>query len=336
MAHWDEIDPSISTPDNQYAVKLLTIHRSKGLEFPVVILPYLDWRKMLTKDFAWFDPPAPIDELLPKVLLKMTNEILDTELSEGMLMEKKKSLLDNINVVYVAFTRAMERLYVFTSNKKGTDYISGEINTALKMMYEDFDLGVIELGKKEKKETKEALSPVQHFSLDIKSSSSKDKNLKIAYEILKYRSEKTKKAIDYGKTMHHLFSKVNIASDLDSVLSDALSNGYIDSISKHELREKMDRILAIDQVKGWFSEEGEKFLERELIDADGNKLRPYRIIIKNRHVTIIDYKTGTINDQRIEKYTEQLGRYKDAMLSMDYTDVETYLISIDDEKVIPI
>lgn len=331
--YWNEIDPSISTPDNSKAVKLLTIHKSKGLEYPIVIIPYLDWKKRLTQNYQWISPPENLIEEIPKILLKLTTSLEETSLKKNYDWEKNKSLLDDINLIYVAFTRAKERLYVFTSDQNGTGNISNEVLLAVKMMGIE-DARILEKGKREKKVRKDIESTSRFFNLQSSIRKTRNSDLKIAYEFLKYSSEKSKKALSYGNAIHQLFSKIYTKDDIQKALDSSLKEGLFNKEEIIGLNDKIDRILSLDPVEKWFSKEGNKYLERELVNADGKLLRPDRIVIDNEKVSVIDYKTGVLNDAKMLKYKTQVNEYIDAFKAMDYKNIKGYIIAIDEEKVI--
>ncbi len=334
LNYWDEIDPSISTPENSKAVKLLTIHKSKGLEYPVVIIPYLDWMKKLTQNYQWIDAPDDLVEEMPKILVKLSGALVDTPLEVNYDFEKKKSLLDDINLIYVAFTRARERLYVFTSDNNRSDSISQEVLLAIKGMDGMEESTLLERGKRRKVHKVREEVQSEYFEMQEVEGSSRNENLKIAYEFKKYRSEKNKDALDYGMAIHQLFSKINNREDLSEALNESLTEGIISHSEMEILTDKINRIIDLDPVSSWFSEQGEKFLERELVDAEGNLLRPDRIVIIDNKVSVIDYKTGQMNEKKLFEYRNQVNQYAEAFRSMNYMDVKGYIIAIDEEKVL--
>jgi ATP-dependent exoDNAse (exonuclease V) beta subunit len=336
LEHWENIDPSISTPENDKAVKLLTIHKSKGLEYPVVIIPYLDWTKRMTRNYQWVDAPASLELDLPKILLKLTKDLEGSDLEKNYLREKNKSLLDDVNLIYVAFTRAKERLYIYTSDQNGSGTVASEVLTALKGMDEMGEGSVLIKGKREKRKTIETIDETSYFYLDPVRTRTREQNIQVAYEFKKFHSAKMDDALKYGNAVHELFSKIEIRSDLEGALDSALKDGLFNQQEIGLLEEKIDRILKLEHVEDWFSAKGEKYLERELVNADGKLLRPDRIVIDNGSVSVIDYKTGMVSEKKLKKYRNQVKLYMEALRKMSYDDVKGYIIATDEEKIISI
>ena len=334
---WDDKSHSISTPNNPKAVKLLTIHRAKGLEFPIVIFPFVDWKKRNTKAYNWVDPPKEIANELPKVLLKLNESILSVPLyGKVYSTEKNKSLLDDINVLYVATTRPTERLYLLTSDNYTKGNISHEIFAALQSL----DIGeynVLEIGKRIKKqETSKEDEKIIDLPLKLFESTNRSDVIHISYEYKKYQNEKLKQALDYGLTVHQILYEIETTQDLQKALDHAFHSGLINKEEMVELDSKFKRIFKIRQVQDWFSSSGEKILERELIDKNGQVLRPDRIVIKDNNVWVIDYKTGTVNPTELKKYKKQVKGYVKALQDMNYKNVSGFILAIDEENIIPV
>lgn len=336
ISFWDDLDPSISTPSSNNAVQLLTIHKSKGLEYPVVIFPYLDWMKSMTNNFHWVDSPESIKEELPKFLLKLTTGLNDTSLQKNYEEEKSKSLLDDINLIYVAFTRAMERLYVFSSDRGGSNYITNEVLTAIKGMDGAEGSSILERGRRMKVKDRETEAIAEYFALDPELTFSRNQNLKIAFEFKKYQSKENEKALDYGKSVHQLFASINTSDDIEPALDLALKNGLFSDVELVEIREKIKRILKLDGVGAWFSDEGDKYLEKELVNDEGKLLRPDRIVIQDEILSIIDYKTGNLDEKKLQEYKAQVANYIHALQAMGYSNIKGYLLAIDEERVIAV
>ena len=336
IEHWEQSDPSISTPENKKAVKLLTIHKAKGLEYPIVIVPYLDWSKRLTRNFHWIDKPEAADISISKILMKMTSDLEETELGHHYLKEKNKSVLDDVNLIYVAFTRAMERLYVYTSNLSGTGTIANEVLSSLSMMNALNEEGIYELGQREIKAAKEEEESTQYFIIEPIKTRTREQNLKVAFEFKKYHSVASDEALKYGKAVHELFSKIETRVDVEAAMDKALKEGYLSTTEIDKLKEKIDRLFKIDLLANWFSENSEKYLEKELVNETGDILRPDRIVIEAEEVSVIDYKTGLVDKKNYTKYVNQVHQYMNALESMGYANVKGYIIAMDEEKVLRI
>jgi ATP-dependent exoDNAse (exonuclease V) beta subunit len=336
---WDELKPSISTPDNPEAVKLLTIHSAKGLEFPVVIFPYADWMKQLTNEYKWIDAPDEIADELPKVLLKLSKgQLENTPREMAYFSEKSKSLLDDINLMYVATTRPSERLYIFTSSEISERFLSAQVNKALATLNIG-DRHILEYGERVKKEF---LSPqitdgiIMDLELKSIDTTEREDVINVSYEHVKYQNEKIKKALDYGKTIHRLLAEIDTTDDIEFAVKNALNTGLISKKESTELNTKLTRLLCSGNVKQWFEQGGVKIKERSLADKNGNELRPDRIVISDDQVTVIDYKTGVVSDGELVKYKSQVLGYMEALENMDYKNVKGYLLAIDNEELIPV
>jgi ATP-dependent exoDNAse (exonuclease V) beta subunit len=335
---WDDLKPSISTPNNPDAVKLLTIHTAKGLEFPVVIFPFADWKKQLTKKYNWIDAPKEIADDLPKVLLKLTKEQLkNTTLEKDYILEENKTLLDDINLLYVATTRPTDRLYLFTSDQLAEGYLSAKVNRALDALNIG-DNHVLEYGERLKKENKEHKSQSNIINLKLESLNTidREKVINVSYEHRKYQSEKVKEALDYGKTIHQLLAEIDTPDDVEYVLKNALQTGLISKEESINLHSKFTKLLSSDHVKNWFGHSVEIIKERSLVDENGNELRPDRIVITDNQVMVIDYKTGGVSEKDLKQYKDQVLGYIDALENMDYKNVKGFLLAIDNEEVIPV
>ena len=118
------IKKSISVPEQQDSMKVLTIHKSKGLEFGIVILPFLSWNldhKVFHSNILWATPDHPPFNKLGIVPVRYKSELAETIFAEQYLEEKYSAYLDNINLLYVAFTRAVNAIIGFAPAQPRTE-----------------------------------------------------------------------------------------------------------------------------------------------------------------------------------------------------------------------
>ena len=126
---------SVVLPGNQNAMRILTIHKSKGLEFRVVILPFLSWNLdhiPSKQPFLWVKPEATPFNDIGVVPVKYSSELLKTWFAESYTEEKHSVYVDNINLLYVALTRAKEVIYGFSAdNPKSENSIAAVLKNAM-------------------------------------------------------------------------------------------------------------------------------------------------------------------------------------------------------------
>lgn len=333
---WDEIKPAISTPDNPDAVKLLTIHTAKGLQFPVVIFPFVDWKKQLTKKYQWIDSPQVIADKLPKVLLKLSKSNLEnTPREKAYQIEENKSNLDDINLLYVATTRPVERLYFFTSDEKSDSYISGVVNKALQSMNIG-DNHVFKLGSRSKRVHEKSERFLTDIALENIDTIERKDVVKVAFEHLKYQGKNRKKALDYGKIMHRILEEIETKDEVETAIENAMHKGIISEKESILISTKLSKLLTLEPVKKWFGPLGQKIKERDLVNNNGDVLRPDRIVITDDQVAVIDFKTGEEYKTKIKSHKEQVSGYVQALENMNCHNVSGYLLYIDRAEIIQV
>lgn len=143
LAHWDDISPKLSSPSDSNSVRIMTIHKSKGLEFPYVILPFAEAISFHGKEWAWCrtDDPKSEDEKeaasgLSTALdgifpVQLASETGNTLFKESYENSRGLQIVDNLNMMYVAMTRAEKSLHVISADPSSSFVSSFEKNTAV-------------------------------------------------------------------------------------------------------------------------------------------------------------------------------------------------------------
>lgn len=338
LQFWDDKSDSLSipSPEGNDAVKIMTIHKSKGLEFPVVIFPFAEENYTLNKqDRLWIDT----DETeigLPKVLVAKNKNVASFSEEASVLYEQKEqeNLLDNINVIYVALTRAEEQLYIISSemqpNKDGNypnnlasffveylQFIGQFIENQLQ-----FEFGNnkrISIQSNVQKLTK---TPPQRYS------EMNPKSIKIAQKESLMWNTKQQHAIEYGNLLHEILSYVKTQNDIDNAIIKAIENGLIVVFQKESILKSINKIVLHPELKDYFAEENKVINEKTIIQKDFGLTKPDRIVFTPKNeVLLLDYKTG----EALPKHKSQIENYQSILEEMGYKVVKKALIYIGEE-----
>lgn len=320
---------SVQLPDTANAVKIMTIHKSKGLQFPVVILPFLIWHgNKLGKDALWIDLD-PVFAPLQTALISGGEEkfrLMGKE--EEYLEEKRRSELDNMNLLYVAFTRAEERLYLFTQRNKGW---AGNILSEYLDQQEGVD-EVLTYGEKSpaKRKVKNAGAEMVLAGTDAVDWQNR---LRISYESQRVWGEtESLSAARFGSAVHLLLSSIQSLHDVDEQCDALALEGKLLNVSVEELKTEVGRILLHPFMQEIFDSSGQHKNEAEIVSAQGEIVRPDRIVFYPDKTKVIDFKTGV----RRKKHEEQIRRYGDLLTEMAYPNVEKFLFYTSDNLLIQI
>ena len=293
---------SISSPEGVNAINLMTIHKSKGLEFPVVILPFADWGDRMMPSQFWIpvkNEELPFDEFIVNGFGNL--EEVSDEIKEIIQKERNEFLFDNLNMLYVATTRAVEQLYIITekTNKEGTgmatyfnQQFQGENELALKG-----EKNRISIPKMKELVTEEIPFEFEEW----------ESRLEISRESSK--RWKKKKEIVYGDLVHGLMKFVLTEKDIEPTLKSALISGEITQEELPELKNKILEIVQHPELKTYYSDDKKVLNERDFVNDLGEVFRPDRIVLDGNNCTIIDYKTGEEKPKdifQVELYAENL------------------------------
>lgn len=336
LQFWDTKGNTISVniSDKQDAVNIMTIHKSKGLAFKVVLLPYLDWRldhSPTISPIIWCKPDREPYNKFAFLPVKYNSQIADTHFNKDYFDEKLYAFMDAINMLYVAFTRPIEELIVMTPTDKESkeltyisdllyntivnsdiDFKNDENNIiSLNKYYNaenficeiDVDYEKININKYKKQETEKS------FSLDYYPVFDWRKNISVKshageffIESIKYVEDK----VNYGNLMHEIFSKIIVKSDINDAIQDMIFAGKIDSKEKAVLIAKLKEIIAIPEVNDWFSDKWTVKNESEILTSTGEIKIPDRIIFGEDETIVIDFKFGEVRNEHQEQVLEYM------------------------------
>lgn len=344
LSYWEKhkADFSIPAPEERDAVKILTIHKAKGLEFPVVIMPYADedyGRK--PKDKLWLN--AEEEEMgMPRVLIDNNASVAGFGESAAMVYSQKKQeeLLDNINVLYVALTRPAEQLYILSSwpgHRKNGAYPNTMASFFVKYleglnMFEE-DQALYEFGQPARLSTPTS-PPAEVSGIKRVQQPFDPINIRIAQREALMWGTKQQKAIEYGNILHEILSRVKSAKDVERALSWAVEDGLITYEAMEEVRETIDNILKHAMLEPYFREGNKVFNEQTIIRQNGPTVKPDRMVLTDDNkILLLDYKTGSYESG----HKHQLESYRQALEDAGYEVASMTLLYIGtDLEIVPL
>jgi ATP-dependent exoDNAse (exonuclease V) beta subunit len=346
---WDTtgMKKSVVLPSNQEAMRILTIHKSKGLEFKVVILPFLAWNldhMAFNQPVLWVTPLEKPFNGLGILPVKYGKDLCDTIFSDSFREEKQSVYLDNINLLYVALTRAIDAIYCFTvDNPRMDNTIAGVLKNAVNSvdihsergicLHEHFDsekvvfeFGEIPLNKSVIKDSANISSTEYHVSQKMES-------LKLKLHGENYFSgddAELRKKINYGKLMHEVFEGINTPADISLAVRKLVLEGKLPEEESGDLEKRINLLVNSPTVSEWFLPENEVMNEAGILLKTGDTKRPDRVIFKDGKTTIIDFKFGEEND----RYIEQVDHYRRLIVDMGYSNTDAFIWYVDKNKIV--
>ena len=337
-------------------IRIITIHQSKGLEFEHVVIPFCDWT-LEKGNTIWCTPQVEPYNELPLIPVdfsasQMKGTIYEFDYNE----EHLQNCVDNLNLLYVAFTRAASSLFVIA--QRGTpssrSYIVEQAITDIKLEGSSLDgdpsdkkaellfsYGELEIVEtKAKKKSDNIFTPeVENMNVDMATFSNKvefkqsNKSRDFVADDDENTDDDDRKQLNYiktGKILHYLFSTINTTDDIDTSLVQLEMDGLIEESGTNikRLRDMLHKRFSNRQVADWFSSRWTLFNECTILDYDAatdtvREHRPDRVMKdkKTGEVVIVDFKFGSPRPE----YVEQVNRYKALTQNMGYPNVKGYL-----------
>lgn len=311
-------DISISMPDGQEAIKIMTIHKSKGLEFDTVIYPFADSSVYKTmNDKIWFPLEQHDFGGFEYAYLNFNQEIANFGEAGNNIHSNYRSQkeLDAVNVLYVALTRAVNKLFIISKSKTDEGYSSFFANYLKEIgSWEEGKL-TYSFGNSPKFNLKQLDETVQTIQPKFISSNKAELNVSIVNSAAVLWNASLKNAIEKGNLIHDLLKEIKTTQNIESAVEQFHKEGKIEAQQISELKENLLNITEHETLQKYFSEDCIVYNEREIIDSSGQLLRPDRLVIMpNNEAVIIDYKTGAKKDS----HKLQLKTYAETIKNMGF------------------
>jgi len=329
----------ISTPDNQSAMRIMTVHKSKGLDFKVVIMPFCDWDlDSRMRNILWCEPTvAPFNEL-PLLPIEYGSKLGKSIFAENYFDEQMHLFIDSLNVAYVAFTRAKNELICMAPVPKKEVESLDKINSLSALLTACFtvetpglDNDIMPLSKSYDGLTKvfSLGEPTQAAYNDAKSAGNNEKinsypsvssteRLRIRHQSLDYLLENqqlTDSRLNYGLIMHDILRNITHKADQQKAILSMIREGRISESEAETVEVEMEKFWNLPQTNDWFATDTHVLNETTILTPRGEQYRPDRVVINGNKATIVDYKFG---DKESKTYIQQVKQYMNLIAEMGY------------------
>lgn len=366
----DTLSNNTIQSDEVDGIRLITIHKSKGLEYDNVLIPFCDWELEKTNGITiWCsgdDKEKPYGEL-PLIPVDYSLKMLGTVFEDDYKEEHLQNTVDNMNLLYVAFTRAGKNLFITGKKYKEKTSGKGERSHIIQYIIEElakelpgaiisdagndgpisFELGTLSnceerVEKKKATENPFELSPKTHkLKIETFPHPVSFRQSNKSHDFIKGEDidpSDAKRYIKVGNVLHQLFSTILTEADIEPRLKELEQAGiiYNDDITSKELQNKISCALSNEKVKNWFSLRWKLFNECTILDYDKEtgdvyEHRPDRVMTDGKEMIVVDFKFGKPRDE----YHEQVQRYMRLLMRMGYKQVSGYIWYVLRNEIVP-
>lgn len=361
MNWWDEKSDklSIPMPDASDAISIMTIHKSKGLEFACVLLPFLNWRllpKSSGSDMVttmWVKSDVEPFDRLPELPVKYSRRMINSHFHDQYMLESMYSHIDAVNLLYVALTRARCELYMlYEQSKQGSgsakkkskeekslpSTIAGLLELALGAQ-ELLEFGVAENVGAQHGESSSVGSDMAIRICDFPQTARRGKIISKPIDMPSDSHGNDVQSMRlYGILLHSILERVKTLDDVDEELDMMYKKGEVDSPQMQSLSSLVKMMKQNSMVEDWFSSKWQVMNERSILAPGGLGYRPDRVMIDmdGRRAVVVDYKFGRIKSKshvsQVVKYCNLLG----SMSGYDNLDIRGYVWYVESGEIMTV
>jgi ATP-dependent helicase/nuclease subunit A len=323
---WDEegVNKSLPSPESADAIQIITIHKSKGLAFRAVFVPFCNWEiKGKANSIFWVSAEDTAYKELRGIPLKYSESLSSSSVAKAYYEELLYNHMDALNMLYVATTRARDYLYIATMAKKDTTKLTTMGDVLNKTFESDFEeSNVYEIvdhvpGRDDDIEGVKRIE-LDHYPTTNRLSElympSQEQHLKHVLNIQKSGRR--------GSLLHDVLANTSTEKEVDDYLSGLILEGMILEQEYAELKASVLDVLNHADLQALLNKATESITEKNIIDANGKMHRPDRVLINADEVIILDYKF-TLTEA--SEHIDQVLNYKALFTQMGYSKVNGYL-----------
>ena len=355
----DSIRQKTIQSDVTDGIRIISIHKSKGLEFDHVLLPFCDWQLEKMGNVLWCYPDeAPFDELPIAPIDYSQKGMLGTIYEDDYRHEHLQNVVDNLNLLYVAFTRARSSLYVVgkrgakNSRSEIIEHTLSQIPGTLSGLEDQEQPLVYEYGTPPTLSAPASpsaapasrpknvfLQPSDVIDVHVSSTSTVKTEFRQSNQSRDFTSSDDEQAsatdyIQLGSILHRVFSTIRTRDDIEDALRQLEEEGilYDDQLTTERIMTLLRKRLEHPQVADWFSDRWKLFNECAILSTVGNQVierRPDRVMTDGEHWVVVDFKFGRPH----EEHHQQVGEYMRLLRAMGHSRVQGFLWYVYSNKI---
>lgn len=343
---WDENKDSdktsIKLSGEVNAMSILTIHKAKGLQFKYVLIPFCSWNvdhEGFRAPLLWVTSDEAPYEAMGPMPVKYTSAMAHTGFRSFYEEERTKVYLDNLNLLYVALTRAERGMIITCPQKKIKNTVAEWVLESIQNtpdLANEWDEGakVLSIGALQ---TPDRSQPVPASPMQLKS-----------YETSRWREKlvvrqagnvffdgmapETRERISYGVYLHALFSRLRTREDVGPVLDRLVQEGVMTTEERGHLQAQLEELFSNPVIGKWFEGTWDVRTEVPILLPGGATNRIDRLMLHGTQAVVVDFKTG----EKSAADQQQVSEYMEILRKMGYGEVEGYLLYTRDKEVVEV
>lgn len=344
---------SLAVPEGQKAIKVMTIHKSKGLEFGAVVLPFVNWKinNLKHDDFLWLKPKTAPFNTLSLVPVNGVKALEFSHFADDYFNELLLNYVDSLNVAYVALTRAKHSIALFgliskrnyqkinsyanlmylfsTSNEAEQKYPNAWDEETLR-----FSIKGITEKKKESRAVQKTIANRDIETITLQEIKPRLRNKHINNHLENHRffdnSEQTQQ-LNKGKLMHQLFELIKDENDVESALLQLRLQGKLSGDEIRALRPQIQSYLHNPLAKNWFNNYYQIKTEATILAK--NIKRPDRVMIGEDEIVVVDYKFGS---EELSRHHQQVREYLQLVQKITHKKAKGYVWYMESNKIVEV
>ncbi len=341
---------TVKIPEGHNAMRILTIHKSKGLQFKVVLMPFLTWTIFDTaKDNVIWSPFEDEESGLSAIIpLTLRKELAKSEFHNTYGEECILAYLDTLNMIYVALTRAEEVFWAlapYKPDKKDRSLNNIEVNIQQVFEYShasdgELDLSIFfdpsthtfDLGEWPKYDQVEVeKNPLPELRWQYQNWT---KLLQVKKYAVGFSEEglAQRRKRNFGLLVHEILEKAVSLNEAKEILQAFYFEGRLSETEKSAVELQLDELFTKPLFNSWFAGEGSLLAEQGILLPGGKQKRPDKIILGDNEAVIVDFKTG----EEYERYEKQIKEYMELVSSLTKKPVSGYLCYLESGRILEV